>query len=348
MIGQKKSVFVAASLVMCSWSGVYGEDDSAFQRALHFEVSQTHNVFEEPRAAYPVKPQYVAVMFVKAPCPMLDNVVGNWDQLRPALAKVVSEPQRKFNNAVRFITGAPPRFVMAKRPINSSPLCLRGVSLEDVKIMVEATIEWASEPAQQKLKEAGAELQERRKHEAELEKHIASLTQQKDKVAAHLDVAKKDVAYDGIEDARASAQEFNRASLLVEVEIVGIQAKLDMIKQQKEKLQKANSTIPQGVSDLLFQMRLGEEIELAGALARKNVIQSLLGKASGFLRLQVRAKELAEALEQAQAELPRARSAIARFEKTLANPPPDMRPVELADNKVMIYPVTFDKEWKGR
>jgi hypothetical protein len=293
------------------------------------------------RAAYPVEPKFVAVAFVKNASERLRSAPGNYGLLRRELAKSVSEDQRKFNRGSHFVSGVPKRFV-TRPDSGETPVCLIGVSLEDTKTMVRSTLEWGAKPAYLALKKAEAELAEHRKNQADQEKKIAGLTQEREEAAAKLEASCKAGPYQDIDDAQLSVQEFTRASLLVEVEIVGIQAKFDMIKQQEAKLRNEYGVIPDSIQELLLRMRLSEEIELAGALARQNTIKSHLSKASDFVKLWWRSEELAGKLEEIKVHLAGAKREISRLEKTLANPHRELRQLEVADNKVMIYSVILE------
>ena len=145
--------------------------------------------------------------------------------------------------------------------------------------------------------------------------------------------------YQSIEDAHESIQEFNKVLQLIEVEIVGIEAKLSMIKQQYEKLENQSGNYPQSTSDLLFQMRLTQEIELAGALARKSAAQSAHKNGLDFSNLAEQAEALPQKLEFNQKQLIKTKDRITSFENKLDKPPSRMTPIELADSKVVIYPI---------
>ena len=112
-----------------------------------------------------------------------------------------------------------------------------------------------------------------------------------------------------------------------------------MIKQQYEKIENQSGNYPKNTSELLFQMRLTQEIELAGALARKNAAQSAHRKALDFSNLVEQAEALPQKLESNQKQLIKIQRQISRFENKLDNPSDRMRPIELADSKVAIYPI---------
>ena len=86
-------------------------------------------------------------------------------------------------------------------------------------------------------------------------------------------------------------------------------------------------------------MLITDEIERAGVLARRSAYESALKLAKGY-RDAVRAvrsaysrkAEWVRKLKNAEEEGP-------KYEDILANPSPEMRPAQVHDNKVIIYPI---------
>jgi chromosome segregation ATPase len=216
---------------------------------------------------------------------------------------------------------------------------LYGVSEKDVRIMVKSFIKWVNEKVEAELEKTKRSSERNRKRKSELENLIDKQRKEMKEIEAKLSELKKNVPYQSIEDAHKSLQEFNKVLQLIEVEIVGVEAKLSMIKQQYEKLENQSGNYPKSTSDLLFQMRLTQEIELAGALARKNAAQSIHKKALDFSNLTEQTETLSGKLLLNQEQLKKTQSIISRYENDLVNPPGRMIPIEPADSKVVIYPI---------
>ena len=84
---------------------------------------------------------------------------------------------------------------------------------------------------------------------------------------------------------------------------------------------------------------MAEEIELAGALARKNAAQSYRKKAMDFLDLAEKSESLLGQLETNQMRLSSYQGKVADIEKRLPQLRADVKPVEVVNNEVKIHPV---------
>jgi hypothetical protein len=90
---------------------------------------------------------------------------------------------------------------------------------------------------------------------------------------------------------------------------------------------------------IMYRLLKEQDIELAGILARKNAAEDNRDQAKRYYDL---LKQMEEARRIIQSELPKVKAAtrqIDRYESILANPPEEMRPVKVIDNKVIIHPV---------
>jgi len=325
MITTKKTLLII--MVFTIWFSSVAFCDQTVQQecGLQFEVSQQNVRW---RQGMP-RPTYMAVLYLKNYSPHIRDFGG----FRRSLEGIVSPEQSRFMR-MRPPSGPPGRFIKyGSLSDKGHSIVLYGVSEKDVRIMVKSLIKWANEQAEAELEKTKSDLENRRKQKTRIENLINRERKEKKEIEAKLPELKKSVPYQSIEDAHEIIQELNKVLQLGEVEIVGIEAKLSMIKQQYEKIEN------QSISDFLFQIRLTQEIELAGALARKNAAQSAHKKALDFSNLVEQAEALPQRLEFNQKRLIETQSKISRFENNLDNPPDGMKPIELADSKVTIYPI---------
>lgn len=282
-----------------------------------------------------VRPKYGTVLYFKHPTYFdLRRGTGLYD----ALQNSVSQAQQVF---IKQTGGTFAKYTKDSNDIYK--FTLYGVSEEDIKVMVESMITWLDDNAFEKLKETKNKLDINYSERSNLEKSISRLNKKMEETKEVLARMKKVVRYQGCEDVRENIQEFDKLLQMITIELTGIHAKLDMIKQQKENLGKASNNYPKGTSELLLQMRLTQEIELAGALARKDAAESALKKATNFLSLVEKKKEVQRMLETKQDEFKRVERSVAYLEKELAQPSADMQPVELANTKIVIHPVAPEK-----
>ena len=333
MIIMKKNILLIMVFVGCFSSVVFCEQTVQQEGGLQFEVSQ-QNVKWRGRtfAKGTPKPTHLAVLCLKA----YPQYLSNGQAFKRSLEGNVSSEQSRFlktENRSNFL------MQWGSSSYKGYDVGLYGVSEKDVRIMVKSFIKWINEQAEAELEKIKSSYERNRKQKSELENLIDKQRKEKKEIEAKLSELKKSVPYKSIEDAHKSLQEFNKVLQLIEVEIVGVEAKLSMIKQQNEKLENQIGNYPKSTSDLLFQMRLTQEIELAGALARKNAAQSIHKKALDFSNLTEQAETLSRKLLLNPEQLKIIQSRISNYESNLANPPGRMIPIEPADSKVVIYPI---------
>ena len=278
-------------------------------------------------------PHFVAKIYFKSPGRFS---LGKGAAIRPLLS---SKGHQSI--ASKVASGSIGSF--SKEPNGVTLFSLYGRNKEDMKVTAQVLIDCLNDMAYESSGKIRKPLEKYRKEEPELEKAISQLMNEKENVTVRLEEIKKIVRYRNTKDAQESIQEFDKVLQLIEIEIIGIQAKLDMIKQQKDKLQKTNGDYPKSTADLLFQMRLTQEIELTGAFARKNAGESALKKATDFLSLVEKIKGIKETLGEKRKQLASLQLKIPRLEKILAESFRDMRPVELVDDTIFIYP-TLSKQ----
>jgi hypothetical protein len=333
MITMKKNL-----LLIMFFAGCFSSVNLCGQTArpkydLQFEVSEQNVKWRgRPFAKGTPQPTHLAVLCLKA----YPQYLSNGQDFKRSLEGNVSSEQSRFLKAENRSN-----FLMqwGGSSYKGYDVGLYGVSEKDVRIMVKSFIKWINGQAEAELEKAKSSYERNRKQKSELENLIDKQRKERKEIEAKFSELKKSVPYKSIEDAHKSLQEFNKLLQLIEVEIVGVEAKLSMIKQQYERLENQSGNYPKSTSDLLFQMRLTQEIELAGALARKNAAQSIHKKASDFSNLTEQAETLSKKLLLNPEQLKKIQSRISNYENNIANLPGRLMPIELADSKVVIYPI---------
>ncbi|MHC4572224.1 MAG: hypothetical protein ACYS0C_09160 [Planctomycetota bacterium] len=337
--GKKKLIFVML-LITSIPLRVYCRQERQVEHNVRFEVSPVHKWYHGGhRAAYQPKPKFVAVLFTRHAI-----VIKDFRRtLRSVFSDSVSQAQREFNEKFEFLTsGNLPDFV--QRRVDSLACCLHAVSEEDAKAMVLSLLRWRDSQAKAELDDVKNTLESVRSQKPIVETTISRLREQMESLLRQRKEMEGKLYYDGVSDAQESIREFKQALRLVEVDIVGIRAKLNMIRLQKEKIKKEEKSTYDKVSDTLFQTRLTQEIELAGALAKQEAIQSMVKEASDYVSVLWEQTDLDEKIREAKGSLQDTLKKIANLEAKLADPPHTMRPAELADDKVVIYPVVWERD----
>jgi len=326
----EKTCLLVMLLVMSVPFTVYSEQEGQSRHNLQFVESE--KVLHKNNYYHFDKPGFVAEIYFKHP---RSFNLGPASGIYRAISTKSSLPMEKRDDIARRIySGDIGSF--RNEPNGVTVFTLYGYK-EDLKETAEALIKCLDDMAYAELEKWKKKLDDGRVEKAELQEKISNADKEKEDLAGKIDELKKTVRYHSIEDAQKSIQEFNRVLQLVEIEIVGIGAKLDMIKQEQEKVKTRETEAAKEASNLLFQMRMSQEIELAGALARKGAAESALKKASNFADFSERTQKLTELLKELHEKLPFVERSIANHEEILRNPQEDIRPVELADNKVIIH-----------
>jgi hypothetical protein len=180
---------------------------------------------------------------------------------------------------------------------------LYATSEKEAREMAEALINASKNLADVKLRRAEAKLEDYRKKIADAENEIPKIEIEKKAAEAQFAECKKTTYYRNKDDA-----------------------------QRKE-------GIDHQVLWTLSSMQMAAEIELAGALARKNAALSHRTKALDFLDLAEKHGAVSAKLADKQNQLQDAQRSVEKYEARLPQLRADVRPVEVVDNEVVIHPV---------
>jgi len=222
---------------------------------------------------------------------------------------------------------------------------LYGASEQEARKNAEALIGVFKGLADVYVRRAEAELELLSKRVADANDEIQKIEERKRAAEDEFAECKKTTYYRNADEAEKSILEWNNLLSAVEVDIIGIQAKLGMIKKLKQEQTKTEEadgmTFMSDGATLwsLDKMRMAEEIELAGALARKNAGESYREKALKFLDLSEKCDELSVQLDSKRRQLSSDQDKIADTERRLPQLRAEVRPVQVVDNEVKIHPV---------
>lgn len=324
-----------AICIMYAFSVAYSEENDKWKLNLQFEDSQFTKELSKSELRSLGGPSYKAEIYFKTPS-HFDMGKGS-----PLYVATVTSPlSERKNIAGRVRSGNLGSF--RRDPNGFTVFSLYGNNKEEIKSTAQILINVLNDIAYENIKKVRSELEDYQNKEAELEKEISRLTNDKDRIISEIESVRNDTPYRSEEIIR----EIEKILQLTDIEIIGIQAKLDMIKQQNEKLHKLDNNSSRGASERIFQMRLEQEVELAGAMARKNAAQLALKKASDYRSLVTKKNQIENALNIKQGQRPGIQHQISRLEKIIENPGIEMKPVELVDNKIIIYAISSIEDIK--
>jgi len=354
-----KARILLVVLVLVLTSGIiYAQDKPSVERQLRFEnisweliawstnekgrmrrlpVNYGNNVLEKssielPAGAGVIGPTHAAVIMIKND---RNNSFRDLDDVFQTKAKAVMSADQNT-----FISQHASRYIDGKSSDIYLKYTLYAVSEEDARKMAEVMLEWMDENAEKSRQGLADELIENRADYEEAQAKIPEMEKKYEKARQYWDaIAQEFHAKASI--AEEKSVEFGRMLSLVKIDIAGYQAKVEIIRKLMEDIPKSQGRPPGEMTPLYAttrQLLIGQETELAGALARKRVIENELDHANSFFRLMNESGRLGNELALLKQKL-RLETEIQQAEKTLADLPAEYRPATVFENKVVIHPV---------
>ena len=161
---------------------------------------------------------------------------------------------------------------------------------------------------------------------------IPELEKKYEEIKTEIEERQKTVHYRYKEDAKRSILHWMDILSAIEVDIVGIKARLSTI---KEFIDSGKTT-----RSMLVEMQVVAEVDLAGALARKDAAQTFKQEAVDFIALSRESYILSQNIPAKQEELKQLKNKVPFIEKKLSNlVAANIQPVEVVGNEVTIHPV---------
>jgi len=220
---------------------------------------------------------------------------------------------------------------------NHQHVRIYAVNQDDARKTVEAFIEV--------LKEVYTTAQYFKSRQLELQENIAKgrkdITEKEVKLKstqARLEELKKSVYYTSRDEAKQIVLELNKTVNTLDVEIAGLQAKISAIEKYKSDKKTDAETLAK------LEAMLGEQVvELAGALAKKEVATRIRDQAQEYYRLNIVEIDLLNVTHNLKTNLSNFESELQQVENQLAQAVEDVRQPKVFQNKVTIYPVRVEE-----
>jgi hypothetical protein len=272
---------------------------------------------------------------------------SQWKQMSKKQRKFVTRLQNEYKVTAKAYrrVGSPFETVSdyVRTPEGTLTYEVYGVSEQDTRRMAEAAIEWLDKKALENLEEVRKRLQRDRNTIAEAERILPKLemeykrliTLAERKIKAYTETNYGIDAGTVLDHVEKSVEELARRLRDADFELVGLQAKIDLAGKFK-----ADAKITdQDTLIKLNQMLMADEIERAGVLARRIAYEAAIKEAKEVYDAILKRDETYSQKDEWEDKLKAAKINAPAMEKYLADPPAQMRPVEVHENKVVIHPV---------
>ncbi|MHC4165683.1 MAG: hypothetical protein ACYSWQ_01865 [Planctomycetota bacterium] len=348
MITSRRSQLMVAVTAIAIASTAVAEQGAETKRELQFEVRTVNLRFP----SCPSETRFVGDMHITKDrnLPSWIFQISNtsqWEHMSESQRKFITRLQNEYRvtriGDQRVGNAFSVRSDYTRTPTGTLTYRVHGVSETDVRIMAEALVEWLDEKASKKLKEVQERLEHDRNVMAEAPQELLKLEAEWERLEAQVDDKTEDYAkvnY-GIDPkklpdhVKKSMEQLAHNLKTADFELVGLQARIDLIGKYKT----GGKITDQATLIKLNQMLIADEIERAGVFARRSAYEAAFKLAKELYDALAARNEAGARKARSEMRLADAEGDASRMERILADPPPEMRPVEVYKNEVTIHPV---------
>ena len=367
MISSRKRQLVITLILTCTCAPALAQEPNEVKTELKFEINaeKVQSLYGKIKTMRtPIRPTHVAYFAIEW---------YHWQPTEPNISEILQTPigqtvsqlQRDLLRAVPAIPLVGTKRRMEKSwfgsyHCGSNKYAVYAVSQEDAKKMAQALVEVLMKEADVALgpilksyiNKMLSKKQELEKNVAEFQAQLSQKRAEKEDADAELRRRLKDQPYllnvilhegelvlntDLPKLTEQMIQEMGKMLEIINVEIVGIQAKLSAIEKYKSK---PNVSI--AVLARLDEILCEQSIELAGALARKKQATESRARYQDLYNLHSQWETAVYKYEKVRRSLLRSQRELSKLKEHLTNPSPDMLPPKVYQNKVTIYPVRVE------
>ena len=308
---------------------------------LKFETKSSQEARMLLRSQYspPYGATHYAVLFVR----------GDWYRYRiPIDAVLETTSGRAMSQKQRDITSNQSINMRDyNRTISNYTLFqLYGISEDDTKKLAEAVIDTLTSEADKKKQSVLKVLKEHKEKTSEIKKKLPEKQKIYDEAKSKYEQIKNARYFSQINDGevytRAKDTMFQMDKTLdtLEIELAGIHEKLSSIeKYRRIKHAEDNKRFSTETLDKLDQMYIEQMIELKSVRVRQKAALGIRKREKKFLDLFSQCMELENEVISLNDQLGNHERNLRQAETRLATPTPEMQPLKIYQNKVIIYPV---------
>jgi len=348
MLTYRKDLLVAVLVLVCAAALAVGQEPNDIVTGIRFDSNDNEQrwIIDIHRNGTPIyesreqmiqgsfRPKYVAVLYIAR---NLRNKVGNLDPdfSQPSRIESVlsTSPGRSLSkDQVDLLhTGASIRVLgqFGETVGNHQQVRIYAVSEKDARQTVAAYMQTLTKTSKN-VEYLKHQLQELQQNIPKAEKEIFDKETSLESVRTSLAQLKRSPHYPSVDEAKATILELNKTLNTLEVDIAGLQAKIETI----EKYRSDKKIVPETRAKL-EAMLSQESIELAGALAKREAATRVRNQAERLFELNSQETDLLKELKALKGDLSRCKMNLPLVQSELASQPE----VKLFQNKVTMYPV---------
>ncbi len=287
MRGIRKYLFLSAIATVWFCLSTRGQNATDPVRQLKFVESTTPIAW--PGGADPVggmRPQYAASMTIRStppqPPPDVAIVQDALTRMAPSGQVAFSPAQQAFwRTVVPALSVRISRIAPASSDANDYTVVLYAMTPEDAGAAAQAYVHFIDDQYHRKVADLEQKLRDASGQATVDRKKLTELGQPPAAARPTQEAAEPNVPYQGVDEAFASVVELNNIFDATQVEIAGIRAKIDAIRNYRNDPQTHES-----VNARLEVMLAEESIELRAAEARRDAAAEMRAKAREYIRAQ--------------------------------------------------------------
>ncbi|MBU0617070.1 MAG: hypothetical protein KKI02_05085 [Planctomycetes bacterium] len=256
-------------------------------------------------------------------------------------AKGFSERQREFvRSSAWLLLRERPKDKLERFPGDTKQCTLYAVTEQDARLMAEASLEILDARRRANFEEIRARLLKYRARLAEAEEELPEAEQNALEARETYESAQKASPHKNREAAQEDLERLEVSRWSIEVSIAGINAKIAAIRRLKAE---KDATRDLESLQMLDRLLMEQDIELAGLLAEKAVIESRLNLAKAYVSAGRKYDGAVERIAKLKDTIKTTRKSLEQSDDIVRNPGLSRRPVRLFGN-VVIQPIEYPGE----
>ena len=352
MITAKRQLLSVLILMVICVSALATEPNET-KTELKFEISTRVRSKGLMKFTGPVKPKYVAIFTMSD----LSRIYREPEMAKMILAtsagQSMSEIQKELLKAVKVIStisriSKAQMHGIVRHKVEDTEFGLYAFTIDDAKNMTQALIEILTKIAREKqppllekfMNERKQKLQEYRERIADNKKKLSEKEPELKSAESAYKTLKNTDRYkifadtEAHEKARETIVQMNKMLSILEIELSGIQEKLEIIEKYRKSEKFSNATL-----EKLEQMFVEQMVELMGTMGRKEAALKLRDRDKQFCDFFDAWTGLDSEVKSLRNRLRNDEKIRRYLEEEMADPPPELLPPKVLQNKVTIYPV---------
>ncbi len=261
--------------------------------------------------------------------------------LNTSAAKGLSDRQREFvQSSIWVVARRKSQDKLERFPNDTQQCTVYAVTEQDVRLMAEATLEMLDAGRRASFEDTKASLLKYRTRLHEAEEELTRAEQKAQEAGEAYESARKAAPHKNREAAQEDAERLEVSLWSIEVNVAGINARIATIQRLKSE---KDATRDGDTFLMLDRLLMEQDIELAGLMAQKNVVESRLKLAKAYVTTGRKYDEAMGRIEKLKDTIKKLKKSAKRAEDIVRNPGTSRKPVRLFGN-VVIQPIQYPGE----